>query len=121
MSESASEVRFSLGDRVRILGTVEKVHTSEGDGTFSTGYEEVPGAPWDGSDPRGEDGRRTYEHGIVVGKRHPQTGRTYYDPPWGNVDPPSFRPTGSVTVYLVAYSLHRRHVMCLPSQITRGE
>ena len=44
MSESASEVRFSLGDRVRILGTVEKVRTFEDDGTFSTGYEEVPGA-----------------------------------------------------------------------------
>lgn len=72
----------------------------------------------------GEDGRRTYEHGVVVGKRHPQTGRTYCDlsdPSWGDVDPPSFRPTGSVTVYLVAYSLHRRHVMCLPGQITRGE
>lgn len=113
---------FSLGDRVRILGTVEKVHTSEDDGTFSTGYEEVPGAPWNFTGPRKEgDWKRTYERGIVVGKRHPQTGRTYYDPPFGDVDPPSFRPTGSVTVYLVAYSLHRRHVMCLPSQITRGE
>ena len=121
MSESASEVQFSLGDRVRILGTVEKVHTFEDDGTLSTGYEEAPGAPWDYSDPRAGDARPTYERGIVVGKRYTQTGRTYYDPPWGDVDPPSFRPTGSVTVYLVAYSLHRRHVMCLPSQITRGE
>lgn len=121
VSEPASEAQFSLGDRVRILGTVEKVRTPEGESTFVTAYKEVPGAPWDYSDPRAEDGRRTYEHGIVVGKRHPQTGTMSYYPPSAYEDSPGFRSTGSVTVYLVAYSPHRKHVMCLPSQITRGE
>lgn len=113
MSESASEVRFSLGDRVRILGTVEKWH----DGA-RTGYREVPGPPWDFTGPWKEgDGKRTYERGLIVGKRHPQTGVTHYD----TYEYPEFRPDGAVTVYLVAFDLHRRHVMCLPSQITRGE
>lgn len=54
MSEPASEAQFSLGDRVRILGTVEKVHTVEGENTLVTAYKEVPGAPWDYGDPRPE-------------------------------------------------------------------
>ena len=44
-----------------------------------------------------------------------------YYPPSAYEDSPGFRSTGSVTVYLVAYSPHRKHVMCLPSQITEVE
>ena len=104
---------LNLGDRVRILGTVEKWH----DGA-RTGYREVPGPPWDCSGPwKKDDGKRTFEHGIVIGKRHPQTGVTRYDLYEG----PEFRSDGAVAVYLVAFDLHRRHVMCLPTQLIKEE
>ena len=116
-----SDTKFKLGDRVRILGTVEKVRTFEDNGTLSTRYEEVNGAPWDYSGQRKEgDWKRTYEEGVIVGKRSPQAGKTYYSLDeyysYNHVDR-IFKSTGSVTIYLVAYSLYRKHVMCFPSQL----
>ena len=97
------------------------MRTFEDNGTIWTRYDEVPGAPWDYSGQRKEgDRKRAYEEGVIVGKRFPQAGKTYYQ-----LDEyycysrgeKIFKSTGSVTIYLVAYSLYRKPVMCFPSQL----
>ena len=87
----------------------------------TTSYEGVTGAPWDyvGQCKEG-DRKRTYGEGVIFGKRFPQAGKTYYpldkDYSYSCRDR-IFKSTGSVTIYLVAYSLYRKPVMCFPSQL----
>lgn len=94
---------FQLGDRVAIRGTAHKIHSDT-----RTIYVAADGPPFDRAGPgRG----REYPEGIVIGKRALLTGKTRY------VGEPVFRADGSVTVYVVAYSLHRKPAYCFPEQI----
>ena len=100
-----SETAYALGDRVTMTGTVVKTHIYE-DNSVLTKYPEVP-LPRDRWVPVTE--------GIIVGKRILRNGRSTWSPMYDFrwlPDPTSF------TVYLVAYSLMRKPVMCLPNQLT---
>ena len=100
-----SETTYALGDRVTMTGTVVKAHVYE-DNSVLTKYPEVP-LPRDRGVPVTE--------GIIVGKRSLRNGRSTWSPMYDFrwlPDPTSF------TVYLVAYSLTRKTVMCLPNQLT---
>ena len=88
-----------------MTGTVVKTHMYEGNSVL-TKYSEVP-LPRDRGVP--------VTDGIIVGKRSLRTGHMRRDPMYDLrwlPDPTSF------TVYLVAYSLTRKTVMCLPNQLT---
>ena len=100
-----SDTTYALGDRVAMTGTVVKTHMYEGNSVL-TKYSEVP-LPRDRGVPVTE--------GIVIGKRSLRNGHMRGDPMYDLrwlPDPTSF------TVYLVAYSLTRKTVMCLPNQLT---
>ena len=105
--------KFELGDRVVISGTVRKVYPGAG----RTEYKKQDGAPWDYMGTK-QSTRREYTEGVVVGKRTMQMGKTE----GGGWDyPATFRCDGSIEVYLVAYHLRRKHVMCLEEQLTNKE
>ena len=100
-----SDTTYALGDRVAMTGTVVKTHMYE-DNSVLTKYPEVP-LPRDRGVPVTE--------GIIVGKRSLRNGHSTWSPMYDFrwlPDPTSF------TVYLVAYSLMRKTVMCLPNQLT---
>ena len=101
-----SDTTYALGDRVAMTGTVVKTHVYE-DNSVLTKYTEVP-------IPR--DRGVSVTDGIIVGKRslrngHMRCNPMYYDTRW-------LPDSASFTVYLVAYSLTRKTVMCLPNQLT---
>ena len=103
------EVVYSLGDRVSISGTLEKFRVGD-----RVDYRPGP-IPNDLTGPwKNENGKRVYTSGVVVGKRTMPSGGVFYDPEWGS----GFRATKHTVVYLVAYRLTSRPVMCLPTQIT---
>lgn len=89
---------YTLGQRVTMLGTIAK-HRVESKIRY------LPEPP-----PKAATG-------IIVGKRTLQEGEAN----GGTWDEPAYftrefdRPT--ITAYLVAYSLHRKPVLCLPEQL----
>lgn len=99
---------FQLGDRVTITGTVEKVHRDSW-----TIYEEA-GKPWQYG---GWEGKREFSEGVVIGLRTVQNGKTY----WDMYEPATFvqEPGTAKRVWLVAYNLNYKPVMCFPHQIER--
>ena len=100
-----SDTTYALGDRVAMTGTVVKTHMYEGNSVL-TKYSEVP-LPRDRGVPVTE--------GIVIGKRSLRNGHMRWDPMY---DLRWLPDSTSFTVYLVAYSLTRKTVMCLPNQLT---
>ena len=105
-----SDTTYALGDRVAMTGTVVKTHVYE-DNSVLTKYTEVP-LPRDRGVPVTE--------GIIVGKRSLRNGHLIWNPLiWNPMYDASWLPDPtSFTVYLVAYSLMRKTVMCLPNQLT---
>lgn len=100
---------FKLGDRVTITGTA---YLRKDTGTYPEQWSE-------GGLPRLNhyDSPRTYDTGIITGKRTVMDGYT-----GGGWDEPyHFQPeAGSAKeVYLVAFHLRRKPVMCFPHQIER--
>lgn len=55
------------------------------------------------------------DRGLIIGKRSIQQGVTDYDTDGHTA--PTFFPCERTTIYLVAYHLCRRPIMCLPGQI----
>ena len=99
---------FQLGDRVTITGTVKKVHRKRW-----TLYEEAD-RPYQYG---GWQGKRYFDQGVIVGRRTVQNGKTYHD--WD--EGPTFiqEPGTAKRVWLVAYNLNYKPVMCFPHQIER--
>ena len=100
-----SDTTYALGDRVAMTGTVVKTHVYE-DNSVLTKYTEVP-LPRDRGVP--------VTDGIIVGKRSLRNGHLIWNPMYDTRWLPD---SASFTVYLVAYSLTRKTVMCLPNQLT---
>ena len=118
-----------LGDRVHLLGAVEKVRdlsTWRPRQSHCIYTEALEGWPQikaaDGrADGHGHllrtrlvEAEPPADRGVIVGKRSIQQGVTDYD----TDGYPTFFPCETTTVYLVAYHLSRRPAMCLPEQIT---
>ena len=103
---------FTLGQHVRMTGTVRKVRAG-----FGRARTEYVAAPLPGTGHYGDD--RTFADGVIVGKRTVVTGRTHYshnEPPCFVADPGSAR-----TVWLVAFHLNRKPAMCWTDQIVATE
>lgn len=98
-----------LGTPVTITGQTVKVHHAGG----RVGYQDA------GLPTMGYYNAPPVSEGVIVGQRTITPGYTSRDPEWGS----SFRPdTGaSRNVYLVAFHLRRRPVMCAPHQIAPKE
>ena len=116
-----------LGDRVHLLGAVEKVRdlsTWRPRQSHCIYTEALEGWPQikaaDGrADGHGHllrtrlmEAEPPADRGVIVGKRSFQQGLTGYED-YRAV----FLPCETTTVYLVAYHLSRRPIMCLPEQI----
>ncbi|WP_102158712.1 hypothetical protein [Zhihengliuella halotolerans] len=118
---------YQLGQRVRMTGTVrrkrDRVSWRPGNPhrIFAEVIEEwqaikaMPGRPEFGllRTSLVDSAAPEKPEGLIVGKRTIQQGVTDYDPG----EPPCFLPGEHTTVYLVAYDLHRRHVMCTDNQL----
>lgn len=107
---------FNLGDKVCMSGTVRKTHTERTNdfGRLVPCVEFIDsGLPLVGTGSK----RRTTADGIVVGQRTVQPGRIEYGD-WE--DPTEFiADTGKAeNVWLVAFDLRRKPVMCRTHQIT---
>lgn len=112
---------FNLGDRVTMTGTVVKKQTTYSEWNpypMTTTYEESarPSTRINRAGGRVED--REFWVGVVVGKRTVVPGKTVIDTPieYGER---VFRPESGAgrVVYLVAYHLSRKPVMCFPEQL----
>lgn len=107
---------FNLGDKVRMSGTVEKVRTHI-DNEFGHSTPRVEFH--DGRLPLVGTGtkRQTIADGVIVGQRTVQPGRIAYGD-WE--DPTEFIADkgAAENVWLVAFDLRRKPVMCRTHQIT---
>ena len=115
-----------LGDRVHLLGAVEKVRDlstwrPKSHRIYTEALEDWPQIKAaDGrADGHGHllrtrlmEAEPPADRGVIVGKRSIQQGLTEYDS--CNA---VFLRCETTTVYLVAYHLSRRPIMCLPEQI----
>lgn len=101
---------FQLGDRVTMTGTA---YLRKDTGTYPEQWSE-------GELPKLNtyDNPKTYDTGIIVGKRTVMDGWTgggyldeayYFQPKQGSAQ----------EVYLVAFHLRRKPVMCFPHQLTK--
>lgn len=107
---SKTTPRFYLGEKVRMSGTAKKVRD-----TRRTEFKEDP-LPFKYE----YDGTKTeLSIGIIVGSRTARSGTTDYD--WE--DGATFKPDiGSARrVWLVAFNLYRKPVMCFDHQLTSEE
>lgn len=101
---------FNLGDRVTMTGTA---YLRKNTGTYPEQWSE-------GELPKLNtyDNPRTYNTGIIVGKRTVMNGWTgggwdeayYFQPQRGSAQ----------EVYLVAFHLRRKPVMCFPRQLAKA-
>ena len=113
---SPVRVSYQLGDRVTMTGAITKYHTGRMSSTrVDTIYLDAPVPVLRSTYPRGQ-GRIDHPatEGIVVGKRTLRPGRTVYHggfPEW-HASPEV------IEVYLVAFALRRKPVMCRPDQLT---
>lgn len=103
---------FTLGQQVRISGTAKKRrgHERYDGGDFRTYYEDGP-IPhvWNR-----EDGT-TYDTGVIVGRRTVQDGKTVCG--WAASATFMQTPGTARRVWLVAYDLRYRPVMCFDHQV----
>lgn len=100
---------FELGQRVRMTGTVEKTHTNYRRTEFV-----ATGLPVLNLYPK----PITYDEGFIVGKRTVQPGKThisYYNYNSEIIFKPDIG--GALTVWLVAFHLRRKPVMCFSNQL----
>ena len=106
---------YQLGDRVTMTGTVIKRRTGRTSKRVDTTYQDAPVPVLRSTYPRGKARVDHYAvDGIVVGKRTIQPGSTVY-----HYDMPEWRPgPETYEVYLVAFALRRKPVMCRPDQLT---
>ena len=105
---------YQLGDRVTMTGTVIKRHTGRTSTRVDTTYTDASVPVLRSTYPRGQ-GRIDHPavEGIVVGKRTLRPGRTRHSGGF-----PEWRPDPDVIeVYLVAFALRRKPVMCRPDQL----
>lgn len=107
---------YQLGDRVTMNGTVTKVRIDlpGPEGGFKTTYT-------DDSLPRcyDVDGGIDYTSGIIVGRRFLQEGVTKYVGEWPETER-AFKQSGVThRVWVVAYDLRRKPVMCFDHQISK--
>ena len=93
---------FELGQPVHMTGTTVKIRCQD-----RTLYQP---APLPSTGRYGDDSRIT--DGIVVGKRTVAEGRTSYEE-WGG----HFTPDRHFEVWLIAFGLRRRPVMCTEDQL----
>lgn len=106
-----SELRFQLGDRVRISGTAIKTHT---------GYSPLKTLFREGPVPVKRDSwlkSTSLTEGVIVGYRTVTDGITHYDS-----DGACFVPTEGTSrrVWLVAIDLRRNPVMAFDSQLEKA-
>lgn len=97
---------YQLGDRVRMIGTAEKCKRHR-----KITYEEAP-IPVTNLYPTA----KTHDSGIVVGSRTVMEGEVDWSEGWITFCPD--RGT-AVKVWLVAFDLRRKPVMCFDGQITK--
>ncbi|WBL18487.1 hypothetical protein [Citricoccus sp. NR2] len=118
---------FTLGQQIRISGTADKVRDriTWRPANSAHIYTEAQAA-WD--QIKSEPGRTEYgllrtrlveleapaETGVIVGWRTIQQGVTEY---YHYGDPPCFLPCESTQVWLVAFHLRRKPVMCFDHQV----
>lgn len=102
--------RFTLGQAVRLTGTVEKKQRQATDtrGDYRTVY--VPARL-----PSHQHRGPAAEVGIIVGKR--TITDHYLGGGWDDPTTASPVPGTARTVWMVAWDLHRRPVLCLDSQV----
>lgn len=104
---------FELGDKVRMSGTVYKDRIDD-----KTTYVDSPYVPYRIGTGTYSNPEKRFETGIIVGKRTMREGITHSslgeEPAW-------FEPTTSFPIYLVAYNLHHKFVMCRPEQLEKIE
>ena len=112
---------FNLGDRVTMTGTVVKkqtVHSEWAPYPMTTTYEEahLPSMWINRSGGRVED--RVFNHGVIVGKRTVVPGKTVIDTPIEYGERVFLPEIGAGrVVYIVAYHLSRKPIMCFPEQL----
>lgn len=108
---------FKLGDRVTMIGTVRKRKSYDSDdysAKLTTGYEEEPLPKiWNRTDGT------EYSEGFIVGRRFLQEGHTDHS---GYEGERVFRSNGKThRVWLVAFDLRYKPVMCFDHQISKEE
>lgn len=102
---------FKLGDNVTVTGVLQRVegaYTREGQYSNGDHY------------PRHWEKRdfRVPTVGMVVGKRTLQNGKVCYEAHDDGGSIPVWYCRSTQPAYLVATSLHRKHIFCAPEQLT---
>lgn len=98
---------YQLGDRVTMTGTARKIKE------YPKVFYKESVLPYRDNYPE----RKTYTEGVVVGSRTVQEGYCFYDEGYG------FKPTMGTAerVWLIAYDLRMKPVMCFGHQISPKE
>lgn len=106
---------YQLGDHVTMTGTVQKVHEEDWTRFRESGLPTRVAYPED----------KIYTDGVIVGSRTVQEGTRWtdsVDDGWGASYYSGFTAKGEARrVWLVAYDLRRKHVMCFDHQISLKE
>ena len=112
MTKCKTDLPFVLGQRVRVLASIECTKVWRGTGALVAGHDS-PGPP-------GAQYRRMYRYtqlpapeGIIIGYRYRQTGRVEYDEEFGAY----FAPQNRRRLWLVAATLHNLPLEALQEDI----